>query len=214
MQHRKRLFTRSNKILIQLRLINPLANLIQLLVEIRQLRRLRHLLAQHEEGRLVQRISFLVQEVHAVVDQRLVEQDSILCETVSTMSYDFHAANRVVAVDLGEHTVVRYAVCHGLGVCTVGRPFRVDFVVVFSLGDGDVGVDVVSDGFDLDVELDELVGCLVFFGLLLCLEVGDLFKKVVGALTFFLEGSDLLLEAVFLGVDLGCGVLGCGRLVV
>jgi hypothetical protein len=57
----------------------------------------------------------------------------------------------------------------------IGRPGPHYGVVVFVVGDGDAVVDVVADGFDFDVELDEFLCGFFLFLLLGFGEIGFLF---------------------------------------
>ena len=64
----------------------PDPDLVELLVELVQLRRLGHLVLVHEEWWLDLFVVFLAQKVQGICDQSLVEIDTIVGEIVSSVT--------------------------------------------------------------------------------------------------------------------------------
>jgi hypothetical protein len=82
----------------------------------------------------------------------------------------------------------------------------VSYLVV---GDGNGVVDVVANGLDFGLEKLLLLSSQGKQVFLLLLKVGFLLQEVGDILLGLLLGTDLLLDLVDLGVDLGSGVVGC-----
>lgn len=87
-----------DEVLVCLGLVLALSDLVQLLIEVGQLRRLGHLVAEHEEGWLVGRVALVEEELEAVVDQREVEEETVAGQAITPVSNNLHAALGVVAV--------------------------------------------------------------------------------------------------------------------
>jgi hypothetical protein len=75
-------------------LVSVAHHLIQLLVKVRELRRLGHDLLLHEEGRLHAREALLGQQRNAVVDQRLVQQQTNAFQEVTAVTSNASAWNQ------------------------------------------------------------------------------------------------------------------------
>ena len=87
-------------------LILTLANLVQLLVEIRQLRTLRHAVLAHEERGTERGVSAPCEEGEGVVDERLVEEHAGAGEEVAAASRDVGAVLGVGDVEHGDQVHV------------------------------------------------------------------------------------------------------------
>lgn len=125
------------------------------------------------------------------------------------MSNDLDTALGVVAIEPRKHTVVGYAVLVELGLLAVRRPGFDYRVVVFVIRNGNVGVYVVADCLDLDVQFCEFCVCLFLFCGLLFLQFGHLLEQIVGILLGLLLLPNLLLKSIDSATDLCCCVLCC-----
>ena len=109
MQRRQRLLRSSNQVLIQAPIL-ALRDLVQLLVELRQLRRLGHDVPQHEERRHIRLVALVEQEFETVVDQREVEEEAVASQTVATVANDLDTALGIIAVETSENFVMGQAI--------------------------------------------------------------------------------------------------------
>ena len=198
----------SDQVLVCLGLVLALGDLVQLVVEVRELGGLGHLVAEHEKGRLVGGVALVEEELEAVVDEGEVEEEAVPSQAVAPVSDNLDAALGVVAVQSCENAVVWDAVGFELCFPVCGSPCLNHSIVVLGGRDGDVLVHVVADRLGLDVELDQLLSSLIFLGGLLLLQLSHLSEEVVGALLGLLLLADLLLQAVYLRTDL-CGSILC-----
>lgn len=126
-------------------------NLVQLLVKLLQLGRLGHHVLQHELRRLQGYVFALGQELEAVVDEGLVQEDAPALQEVAAVSNHLDAALGLVAVEAREHVVVGETVAF-LDSHARGRPRADQLVVVLVVADGDRVVDDVSDRAEFCVE--------------------------------------------------------------
>lgn len=196
-----------DEVLVCLGLVLALGDLVQLVVEVGQLGCLGHLVAEHEERRLVGGVALVEEELEAVVDEGEVEEETVACQTVAPVADNLDAALRVVAVQSCEDAVVGDAVLLELGLPLLGRPCLDDSVVVLGGRDRDVLVDVVANRLGLLVESDELLRSLLFLGGLLLLQLRHLGEELIGALLGLLLLPDLLLQPVYLRANLRGGIL-------
>lgn len=132
-------------------------NLVQLLVELLQLRSLCHVVLQHELRRLQRGVAALCQELEAVVDQSLIKENTPLAQEVTSVADDLYAPVRIVAIDPSKHFVVRQAVPL-LDRHTLGGPCSLDGVVVLVIADWDGLVYDVTDGIYFGLEGSLLLG--------------------------------------------------------
>lgn len=97
-----RIQTHSNKVLVGL----VTGDLVELLVELGKLGRLGHLVPEHELGSLEGGVLSLGEELEAVVDNGLVEEDTPLLQEVTTVANNLDTTLGVVAIQLPENLVV------------------------------------------------------------------------------------------------------------
>lgn len=173
-------------------------DLVQLLVEVLELRRLGHMLLAHHERRHDLFVRLLAEEVEAVVDQRLVQVHTVPGQVEATVPRNLRAAVRVEKLEAVHHLVVRKDVVLLLDLCVraVGMPRLDDEVVVLRLRHRHLVADQVADRTRLGAHHTLRLGHLR-------LEVGDLrielllFRELfVGALLVFLLGRDGLLRRI------------------
>lgn len=180
MQGADRLLGGGDEVLVVL--LVAVDDLVQFLIELLQLGRLRHHILQHELRRLQGDVLPLSEELQAVVDERLVQEDAPALQEVAAVPDHLDAALGLVAIEAREHVVVRETVAL-LDRYALGRPRADQLVVVFVVADGNGVVHDVADGAELCVErfLDD-AGCGLE-GLFLGLEAG--FACEEGAGVFF-----------------------------
>mmetsp|Transcript_14824 Transcript_14824/g.64165 ORF Transcript_14824/g.64165 Transcript_14824/m.64165 type:complete len:434 (-) Transcript_14824:246-1547(-) len=167
-------------------LVITLTHLVQLLIEIRQLRTLRHAILTHEERGAERGVSASGEEGERVVDERLVEEHAGACEEVAAASCDVGAVLGVGDVEHDDEVhVVGQLFLHALGVQTEGADDR---VVLLVLTNDDRVVHDVSDS------LQERVHSL--FGVLLLL------LELDAAGGEFLDLSDRLIRVFFGNLEL------------
>jgi hypothetical protein len=117
------------------------------------------------------------------------------------VSNDLGPSLRVIAAQPRQHTVVWDTVLLKLRFPVLRRPCLDHSVVVLVVADGYLWADVVSDGFGLSVEFDQLLGSFGFLLLLVFFQLLLLLEEVVRALLGLLLGPDLLLDRVDGGTD-------------
>lgn len=123
--------------------------MVELLVELVQLSSLGHHVLLHHERRLDLLVSSLPQELQAVVDQGLVQVETIVGQEETSVAGDLGASFGVKGVESGEDLVVRNDVggdvrfaqtllfhVHALVVGTFGVPQLGDGVLVLSRCNG------------------------------------------------------------------------------
>ena len=202
------LLTGRNEILIQLRRLLILNHLVQTLIEIAQLRRLRHLALIQHKRRLVRRIPLPIQKAQSIIHQRQIKEQSHANETVPPMSHELRATLGVVPTQSPEHLMVTERFLKVLDTHTVRCP-RLDLgVVVFGAGGGHGVVHVVADGLCERQELHQLTLRQFLLRRLLLLQVVLLLEQVCCVAFGFLDLADFLLDGVYGGADLGGFILG------
>lgn len=177
MQGTDRLLGGRNQVLVVL--LVTIHDLVQLLIKLLQLRRLRHHILQHELRRLQGDIFPLGEKLEAVVDEGLVQEDAPTLQEVATMPDHLDTALGLVAVEAGEHVVVGETIAF-LDDHALGRPRADQLVVVFVVANGNSVVNDVADGAELCVEglFDDAGGELEAF--LLGLEAGFVCEEEAG----------------------------------
>lgn len=96
MESRDWLLGGRNEILVILSV--AINDFIELLVELFQLRRLRHVILQHELRCLQWRVSFRIKELQTVIDQGLIQEDSPFPQEIPSVSNNLNSSFRVVAI--------------------------------------------------------------------------------------------------------------------
>lgn len=104
-QGRQWLFGGSNEVLVG-RLILALSNLIQLLIELLELRGLRHEILKHELRGLVGRVALVEEELQPIVDQSQVEEKTVSSQAVSTVADNLDTTLWVISIKTSQHFVV------------------------------------------------------------------------------------------------------------
>lgn len=154
-------------------------DLVQLVVELFQLRSLGHHILQHELRRLQRRVAPTVQELQAVVDERLVEEGAPVLEEVASVAHDLDAALRFVPVYPGQYLVVGQAVLL-LDRVPLGSPCADHLVVVLVHGDRYRVVDNVAHRVELGLPLGLLDDRLGQEVLVRLLKRGFLLEELIG----------------------------------
>ena len=95
----------SNEVLIS-RLILALSNLIQLFVELLELRSLRHKILEHELRGLVRCVALVEEELQTIVDQSQVEEKTVAGQAVSTVANNLNTTLWVISIETSQHFVV------------------------------------------------------------------------------------------------------------
>lgn len=96
MQRRDGLLGGGNEVLVVL--LVAIDDLVELLVELLELRRLGHHVLEHELRGLQGGVALLGEELEPVVDERLVEEDAPALEEVAAVADDLDAALGLVPV--------------------------------------------------------------------------------------------------------------------
>lgn len=96
------LFRSRNEVFVVL----AIHNLVQLLVELLELRRLRHVILHHELRRLQGGVTTLREKLEAVVDDSLVQEHAPLAQEISPVADHLHAPFRIVTVQSGQNLVM------------------------------------------------------------------------------------------------------------
>lgn len=102
---RQWLFRGSNEVLVG-GLILALSNLIQLLVELLELRGLRHEILEHELRGLVGSVALVEEELQTIVDQSQVEEKTVSSQAVSTVANNLDTTLWVISIETSQHFVV------------------------------------------------------------------------------------------------------------
>lgn len=176
-------------------------DLIQLLVELRELGRLGHVGAVHEKGRLVGRIALVEEKLEAKVYEGLVQEQSPAGQAVASMAGKLGTALGVVSLESGEDLVMAEQDFSRLG--GLGFPGADDGVVILGGADGNRVVDIIADGPKLDVQLFLKLDS---GGLLRSASLGNLVllgQQIVNGLALLLPRRDVCLDRLELGADLG-----------
>lgn len=101
------LFRGSNQIEIFITLVS--GDLVELLIEISKLCGFSHNALLHEEWGLNWGIAFLVEELHAVVDECHVEESTCTLQVVASVSSDFDTSSWVITVNHSKDFVMMAA---------------------------------------------------------------------------------------------------------
>lgn len=200
MQGTDRLLGGCNQVLVVL--LVTIHDLVQFLIKLLQLRRLRHHILQHELWCLQGDIFPLGEELEAVVDEGLVQEDAPTLQEVATMPNHLDTALGLVAVEAGEHVVVGETIAF-LDDHALGRPRADQLVVVFVVANGNSVVNDVADGAELCVEglFDDSGGDLeaFLFGLeagFVCEEEAGVFFRLRAGVSCGQRNRIVILEAV------------------
>lgn len=110
-------------------LVAILGDLVQFFVELLQLGRFGHVIPEHEVRRLVWFVTLAPEELKAVVDQSQVQEEAISGKAVATMADNLHRSLGVIAVESGQHLMMREAVSF-LDFAAFGRPFSDESVEI------------------------------------------------------------------------------------
>lgn len=156
----------SNKILVVLCV--AIDHLVELLVEIFELGSLPHVVLEHELRCLQGGVSPLREELQAVVDQGLVQENTPLPEEIAAVTDNLGTSLGIVSVQPEENLVVGKALLL-LDRDTLRSPCALDFVVVFVVADRDRIVDDVSNFANLGLQESVLLSSRIDKRLLLLL---------------------------------------------
>jgi hypothetical protein len=83
-----------------------LHDLVQLLVELLQLRGLGHVLLEHEVWGLIWLVAFVKEEFESVVDHGEIEEEAIACQAEPSVTSNLDSPLRIVAIQARENFVV------------------------------------------------------------------------------------------------------------
>jgi hypothetical protein len=110
------------------------------------------------------------QKLQAVIDQRLVKEDTVSSQTVSSVTNNFGTPLRVISIQPRKYAVVWNAILLELSLPSFGSPRLLNRVVVLVITNRDVLVHVVSDRLRLCVQLRQFLRSLGLLLLLLSLQ--------------------------------------------
>jgi hypothetical protein len=184
---RKGLLGGRNQVLV----LNILAlhHFVQLLIELLQLCCLGHIVSFHEERRLDWIVVSVGEEVQAIVNECLIQEDTPFAQEVATVTDKLHASVWIIDFRSLHDFVVRQAVFLLDGIA-LRRPFLDDLVEVLVVVDGHGVVDIVADSFAALVA-KLLLFCGFFLdSFLLLLEFDLLLQKFGGVLLVLDHVSD------------------------